>query len=148
MRIAFLLAILAASLFYAYGAFIDLRFLSAAGRLGPGFFPRLIGTALIATCLLSLAADFKLARSDANRSSHWVDLGMIVALSGALVLALKVLGGALATGMFLLVALSVLNRGRLLQNIVISVLLPTGVYLLFKVALNASFPDGRLPFSI
>ncbi len=51
MRLAFLLAILLASCFYTYVAFTDFSFLSRTGRLGPGFFPRLIGIGLIGFCL-------------------------------------------------------------------------------------------------
>ena len=41
-------------MFHTYIAFTELRFLSTTGRLGPGFFPRIIGVGLIAVCLLGL----------------------------------------------------------------------------------------------
>ena len=43
MRIGFLLVLLAGSVFYSYVAFADLSFMTRTGRLGPGFFPRLVG---------------------------------------------------------------------------------------------------------
>lgn len=145
MRIAFLLALLAASLFYSYVAFVDLRFLSAAGRLGPGFFPRIIGVGLIVFTLMSLAADMRLARADDTASDYWGDVGIVVLFSVLFVLSLSYLGGIVATAVFLFVALSVLNRGRHLINAVLALLMPLGVYLLFDVALNAAVPEGMLP---
>ena len=59
MRLAFTAAILCVAVFYTYWAFAELSFLSSAGRLGPGFFPRIIGLALIVACLLTLAGDLK-----------------------------------------------------------------------------------------
>ena len=43
MRLAFTAAILCLAVLYTYWAFADLSFLSSAGRLGPGFFPRIVG---------------------------------------------------------------------------------------------------------
>ena len=59
LRAGFLLAILFLAAAYTYVAFTDLSYLSSAGRLGPGFMPRIIGVALVAMCLLSLYADRK-----------------------------------------------------------------------------------------
>ena len=43
---------------------------------------------------------------------------------------------------------TVLNRGRLAQNLIISVLLPAAVHLLFVVWLKASMPTGLIPLPI
>lgn len=148
MRVAFLLALLLASSVYTYGAFAELSFLTVSGRLGPGFFPRLIGVGLVATCLLSLRSDLRLMRTDDTTSPHWRSVGLIAALSGALVAMLSLLGGILAMAVFLMVALSVLNRGRPLQNLAVAVLLPAGIYVLFDLWLNASMPTGTVPLPI
>jgi hypothetical protein len=58
-----------------------------------------------------------------------------------------VLGGPLAMVVYMLATLSVLNRGRILQNIAISVGLPIVLFLLFDVWLNASMPSGILGLS-
>jgi hypothetical protein len=47
----------------------------------------------------------------------------------------------------MLTTLSVLNRGRMLQNIAVSVGLPVVLFLLFDVWLNASMPPGVLGLS-
>ena len=45
---------------------------------------------------------------------------------------------------FLLATLTVLNRGRHVQNLAVAVLLPTAIYLLFDVWLNAAIPRGMI----
>lgn len=148
MRIAFLLAVLMVSLFYTYTAFADLGFLSRTGRLGPGFFPRIIGIALVACCLASLWPDFRKMQTDEVQSSYWQTLFLIVALTGGFVLSLTILGGPLAMALFLMVTLSYLNRGRHGLNLAVAVLMPASIYFLFDVWLNASMPEGILPLPI
>lgn len=148
MRVAFLLAVLFASGYYTYMAFADLSFLSVTGRLGPGFFPRLIGVALIVFCLYSLWHDIRAAKSDHTDSPFWPIVGVMAALSGSLVLMFSILGGTLAMVVFLFVALSILNRGHLVQNAAVAVLLPAGIYVLFDIWLNASMPEGLLGLPI
>jgi hypothetical protein len=143
MRVAFTAAILCIAVFYTYWAFAELSFLSSAGRLGPGFFPRVIGLALIAVCLLTLAGDLR-KREGAAVSSYWRITLLVAALSGAFILMLKVLGGPLAMVLYMLAVLSLLNRGRLLQNVAVSIGLPVALFLLFDVWLNAAMPQGVL----
>lgn len=148
MRVGFLLALLAGALFYSYVAFADLAFLSAAGRLGPGFFPRLIGVGLVLFCLLCLAQDVRRMRDDDTRSPYWPTILVIMALSAGMIGLFSLVGGTLAMGIFLLAALSALNRGHVVQNLAVAVLLPLGIYFLFDVWLNASMPEGRWPLPI
>lgn len=148
MRVGFLLALLAASLFYTYHAFADLAFLSAAGRLGPGFFPRLIGVLLVVACLLSLAGDVTRMRGDDMRSDHWPTILTIAGFSAAMIWLFALVGGLVAMALFLLATLSILNRGHVVQNLAIALLLPLCIHLLFDVWLNASMPEGRLPLPI
>jgi putative tricarboxylic transport membrane protein len=143
MRVAFTAAILCVAVLYTYWAFAELSFLSSAGRLGPGFFPRIIGLALIIACLLTLAGDLK-TREDGAISSYWRITLVAAGLSGAFILVLNVLGGPLAMVIYMLATLSVLNRGRILQNIAVSIGLPIILFLLFDVWLNASMPPGVL----
>ena len=148
MRVGFLLALLAASLFYAYVAFVELEFLGTTGRLGPGFFPRLIGVALVVVCLIGLAQDVSRMRDDDMRSPFWPTIGVIAVLSAGMIWLFTLIGGTLAMAAFLLAALMILNRGHVVQNAAVAVLLPIGIYFLFDVWLNASMPEGRLPLPI
>ncbi|HEX2200203.1 MAG TPA: tripartite tricarboxylate transporter TctB family protein [Burkholderiales bacterium] len=146
MRAGFLLAVLALALGYTALAFTELSWLSSAGRLGPGFFPRLIGVGLVALCLYSLAADR--GRTVDAATADWRAAGMVAVLSAAFVALLEVLGGLIAMVAFMAAALYLLNRGRPLQNALIAVVLPVCVYLLFRVWLNAAMPRGLLPLPL
>jgi putative tricarboxylic transport membrane protein len=145
MRAGFLLVLLFLAGSYTWVAFAELNYLSSAGRLGPGFFPRLIGVSLVALCAYSLYADWKRARADAPLAPEWRAAAVVAALTAGLVAALDVLGGLLAMVAFMAAALAFLNRGRRLQNVLLAVLLPLGFYLLFKVWLNAAMPRGIVP---
>jgi putative tricarboxylic transport membrane protein len=150
MKAAFLVAVLGAALLYTYTAFVELTFLTMTGRLGPGFFPRVIGVLLVVACLYNL---FVLARPSGPEAGEreggdWRITAAVVALSAGFIALLEVLGGLVAMVLFLFAALSVLNRGRLAQNLIISVLLPAGVHLLFVVWLKASMPTGLIPLPI
>jgi putative tricarboxylic transport membrane protein len=146
MRVAFTAAILCVAVLYTYWAFAELSFLSSAGRLGPGFFPRIIGLALIVVCLLTLTGDLR-KREGGAVSSYWRITLVVAGLSGGFILVLNVLGGPLGMAVYMLATLSVLNRGKILQNIAVSIGLPVVLFLLFDVWLNASMPPGILGLS-
>jgi putative tricarboxylic transport membrane protein len=145
MRAGFLAGVLLAAGGYTWIAFAELAWLSSAGRLGPGFFPRVIGVALVALCAWSLAAELaRGARESLPR--HWRVTAALALLSALFVAALEPLGGLLAMVAYLAAALALLNRRRTLQNTLLAVLLPLVIYLLFRVWLNAAVPRGPLPF--
>ena len=55
MQLAFTAAILGLAVLYTYWAFGDLSFLSSTGRLGPGFFPRIVNVHCSKPGFLALA---------------------------------------------------------------------------------------------
>ena len=55
------------------------------------------------------------------------------------------LGAIVSTAAFLILMLTLLNRGRTVLNVCIAVALPLGMYLLFQSLLNAGLPEGILP---
>lgn len=144
MRLAFTAAILCLAVFYTYWAFADLSFLSSTGRLGPGFFPRIVGLLLIVACILTLVGDLKERQDDGALSSFWRITVIVAALSGAFILLLQILGGPLAMVVYMLATLSVLNPGRSMQNVAISIGFPVALFLLFDRWLNASIPQDSL----
>ena len=144
MRTAFTILVLCLSAVYTWAAFTDLNFLSSTGRLGPGFFPRVLGVALILACLAELAAERRRRSEPVARSEHGWTVAMLAALTALFVLSLKVLGGLLAMIAFLLIALFYLNRGRPVQNLAVAILMPVAIYLMFDMWLNASVPPGLL----
>jgi putative tricarboxylic transport membrane protein len=148
MRAAFLLVILALATFYTYLAFAELSWLTRAGRLGPGYFPRIIGIGIIVLCLYSLVADARRAEPQERISPHWTAAVAVALLSIGFVALLDVLGGLLAMFVFMLASLWYLNRGRPVMNIAIATILPVSVYMLFVVWLNAAMPRGMFPLPL
>lgn len=144
MRAGFLAGVLLLAGAYAYVAFAGLDWLSSAGRLGPGFFPRLIGVALVAFAAGSLLVELRHGAREAA-AAHWRAAAALAGATALFVAGLSVLGGLGAMLLFMAVALAAFNRGRWLQNVLLAVLLPAAIYLLFRVWLNAAWPRGLLP---
>ena len=149
MKVAFSLAIACFAALYTSLAFTDLAFLSQTGRLGPGFFPRVIGVSLLVMALYSLYVDLKRRhRDDDGLSPFWGVTLVVALLSAALIGALELLGGLVAMGLFMLASLFILNRRQPALNVLLSVVMPVGIYLVFRVWLNAAMPDGLLSIPI
>ena len=110
---------------------------------GPGE-ARIVGLLLIVACIFTLAGDLKARHADGGLSSFWRITVVVAALSGVFVLLLEVLGGPLAMVLYMLTTLMVLNRGKMIQNVAISLGLPLMLFLLFDRWLNASLPTDSL----
>ncbi len=145
MRAGFILAVLFVAAAYTFVAFRDLSYLSSAGRLGPGFFPRIIGASLVALCLYSLYADRRRQHPQDAASAFGRTAIAVGLLSAVFVALLDVLGGLLSMVAFMLAALAFLNPGRWLQNGLLAAILPLAIFLMFRVWLNAALPRGMLP---
>ena len=147
MRVFFLIALLVGAIFYSYVAFTDLGFLTRTGRLGPGFFPRLIGVFAVATLIWVIVEDIRKRQPDVGPLQGWFDVFAVIALSVFYAVLLRLFGGLTATVIFLVLALSFLNRGEHLKNLVIAVAVPAAVFLLFDKVLNANMPPALIkPF--
>lgn len=155
MRIVFLLALLGGAIFYSYIAFADLNFLTRTGRLGPGFFPRIVGIATIVMTLWVMLDVLRTRRSatgaladGGDADARWRDFALLVALVLGYAVLIRLFGGWISTMIYLGVALSLLNPGHHRQNAAVAILFPSGVYLLFDRVLNANMPPAliNLPF--
>ena len=144
LRAGFLLAILFLAGCYTYIAFAELSYLSSAGRLGPGFMPRIYGVCLVAMCLYSLYADTRDGSGHEALSPGWRSAAALALLTAVLVGLLQVLGGLASMIVFMAAALWVFNRGRHLQNALVAILLPLAIHVVFGVWLRASMPRGLL----
>ena len=144
MRAGFLAGVLLLAGGYTWLAFAELAWLSSAGRLGPGYFPRLIGAALVVLCAWSLAEEVRRGTREPP-SEFWRATAALALLSGLFVAALDVFGGLVSMVLYMAAVLTVLNRRRHWQNALLAVLLPLAMYLLFRVWLNAAVPRGMLP---
>lgn len=131
---------------------------NTAGRIGAGFFPRIIGVCAAALTLIALVQSLYDRSSSGSRSrpedaaSEQGDLGrhplaLLVAVAAGAVFAatLSGLGAVVSSALFMFGMLWFLNRRRLVLNIVLSVTLPLGLYLLLQTLLNAGLPAGILP---
>lgn len=155
-KVAFLLVLLVTLAVYTEMAW-GLEWRTAAGRIGPGFFPRIIG---VGGLLLAAVALVQTVRAPAERDEattvedevgegdlgqHPVALLLVLAACVFLAATLLVLGAIVSAAIFLVAVLWLLNRGHLVANLLLSVLLPVGLYLLLQTLLNAGLPEGILP---
>jgi len=145
LRIGFSLGILVLAIWYTWIAFTGLAFMDR-WRPGPGFFPRVIGIAAIVLTIYSLLVDVRArAARDTVGTPYLRDILIFFLYCGLFVAALPWLGGLLSMIAFMLAALFTFNRGRPLTNLLVAVALPTAIYLIFEVWLNAAVPEGRIP---
>jgi len=146
MRISFLVVLLAGAVFYTYIAYTDLSFVTRTGRLGPGFFPRIVGSGIIVMTLWTILEEMRKQRPPESNSQQWRDVALLISLALGYAVLLRLFGGFVATVIFLGVTLSLLNRGRTLNNVLVAILLPIGIYALLDKALNASMPPALFDF--
>jgi putative tricarboxylic transport membrane protein len=152
----FLTALLVVPAVYTEMAFA-LEWRTAAGRIGPGFFPRIVGIAGLALTLWSLVAAVRAPADedevvaledevgDADLGKHPRLLAVMVLAAFAFLVTLVSLGAIVSSAVFLLVMLFLLNRQHVLLNVAVALGLPLALYLLFQTLLNAGLPEGVLP---
>jgi putative tricarboxylic transport membrane protein len=157
-RSLFLTVLLVILAIYTRMAF-DLEWRTVAGRIGPGFFPRIIGLMALAITLWALAKSLRPGAVDdedeiggdeeageADLGKHPLPLMFVTAAAVVFMLIFFLpLGMIVSSALFLAATLFLLNRGRTVTNIVITLGVPILVYLLFQTVLNAGLPDGILP---
>ena len=145
MRFFFSMALLAFSLSYTGYALYSLDLLDSADRLGPGFFPAIVGVLLIATTAANGIREYRRQREAATALQPlWRDVAEVTGLI-ALFLALLPYAGSLLTILaFTFLYLYRFNRGRGWFNAVYAVAFSAAVYLLFEVVLQAGLPQGVL----
>jgi hypothetical protein len=143
---AILLVVLAGYVQLAFG----MEWRTAAGRIGPGFFPRIIGGIGVVLTLVALVRSLRRVVPDTEDDGpdlgrHPRTMAIVVAASAALAAAFTVLGALVAGALFLLGCLWLLNREHPVLNAVLGIGLSVGLYLLFQTLLNAGLPAGILP---
>lgn len=140
------LAFAAAYTVFAFG----LPFM-AVGRIGPGFFPQILGVTFILASAYTLVQDFRQpasesadedATGDGATSNYGRMILLVTGLTVAFVALLNVVGALVAMALFMFAALYVLNRDGMVMNVLLSVLFPVSLYLMFDVWLNTTLPQG------
>ncbi|QJQ95522.1 MULTISPECIES: tripartite tricarboxylate transporter TctB family protein [Halomonadaceae] len=143
MRLFFYLFILVVAVCYTYMAFSDLTFLTNRGRMGPGFFPRILGISMVVAMLLVILSDIKnKALFSGAQDNQYQDAAVLIGLSLTFGALLMVLGYVIAIPAYIGATLYYFNRGKHKTNAAITVAVPVVIHFLFGALLNASLPRG------
>lgn len=145
MRLVFLLVVLGGAVFYTYIAFVDLSFMTRTGRLGPGFFPRIVGATMVGFAIWALVDALREGSPADPENSSWGDVAVLIVLALGYAVLLRLFGGFPATVLYLGTALYFVNRGKHRQNAILAIAIPGVVYLLFDRVLNANMPPALYP---
>lgn len=149
----FLLGTIAFFAVYLQMAF-GLEWRTQAGRIGPGYFPRIIGVLAIVLSMLAFAQDL---RSDVHEvvdledevgdaaehlGRHPALMAIFVLLCAGFITLLPLIGAIVSTALFLGVTLLLLDRENRVRSVVLAVAIPVLLYAIFDIALNAGLPSG------
>ncbi|HNY99539.1 MAG TPA: tripartite tricarboxylate transporter TctB family protein [Rectinema sp.] len=126
-------------------------------RLGPKIFPYFVGIVTIITGIAMILQDRnpekRSKKVDFGFKEHknvWIKIGLLTIAGIIFGLVIDGLGYMIATALFMFFVSMLINRGKLVQNIVIAVLFSVVTYFVFGVALKLSLPRGiietMLPF--
>jgi hypothetical protein len=158
-QLLFLLVLTGVAAAYTVMAF-DMEWRLRNGQIGPGFFPRIVGAVTVIGCLIVIVrvllggrgAPSSASTTDVDEegdlgigSDGRTDARITAVVVGSMVLYYLVfesLGALLASVLFLGLLLSLVNKGHHLQNALVSVLVPAGLYLLFETLLDSGLPQG------
>ena len=145
MRFFFSMALLALALLYAGFGFYSLDLIDMSGRLGPGFFPAIVGVLLIATTAANCVQEHRRQRQEATAlRALWRDVAEVTGLIALFLLLLPYAGSLLTLFAFTGLYLSRFNRGRGLFNAAYALAFSIMVFLLFEVVLKTGLPKGVL----
>lgn len=143
---------------------LGMEWRTTAGRIGPGFFPRIVG--VLGMVLCAVAAIRSLRRTEsatadsvttegpdaADEADGHPDLGkhprVLLGAVAALVVLVTFfipLGALVGGALFMYAVFWVLGERRPVRDAAYSVLVPLVLYLLFEVFLEAGLPDGIVP---
>jgi len=126
-------------------------------RLGPKLFPSIVGIlAIVAGIILALGdrnPGTRSKKADFGFVKHkevWIKILLTTAVGIAYGLLMDPLGFLVPTTLFMLFISTLINKGRLVQNLILAVAFSVITYGVFAVALKLSLPRGfieqLLPF--
>lgn len=158
-KLAFLGVILLGFAFYTEMA-MGMEWRTVAGRVGPGYFPRLLGFLAMAITVFAMvrellqrrATDEPVGAAEAAEEATEPDLGRHpLALAGFVVAAalfvglFGILGAALSGVLFLGATLWFLDREHHVRAVIVAIAVPVLLYFAFESGLNVGLPQGILP---
>jgi putative tricarboxylic transport membrane protein len=133
---------------------------TVAGRIGPGFFPRILGVTAIVVTVVAAVREIVSRPDDEETTSeveaaeeaaepdlgrHPLALVAFIVAAAVFVALLGVLGAALAGILFLGVTLWFLDREHHIRAVIIAIAVPVVLYLALQTGLNVGLPQGILP---
>ncbi|HSV55819.1 MAG TPA: tripartite tricarboxylate transporter TctB family protein [Magnetospirillaceae bacterium] len=120
-------------------------------RLGPKIFPVIVGSLSVLAGLILILGDLRKgktsAKTDFNFLEHksiWIKILLTTAAGIIYGLTLEILGFLIPTTLFMLFISTLINKGRIVQNLVLSAAFTAISYGVFAVALRLSLPRGFL----
>ncbi|MGH3097647.1 MAG: tripartite tricarboxylate transporter TctB family protein [Streptosporangiales bacterium] len=147
VRSIWLACLLAVAVPYTVLAF-GMEWRTVAGRMGPGFFPRLIGLGLSITLAIALARSLRQGdggEGEGDGNATYVRALLVMLGATALyAVVFEVVGALVASVIYMVTVLAAINPRRWVMNVSIGVLLPLALYLMFQTWLNAGLPAGVL----
>ena len=152
-RVIFVCTLLLAGAYF--WATENLPSLEIGDPLGPKAFPRLLGAALLVTAFFHLLEMLRARKKGApvveakkdpvDRVSYLV-VGGVSIWTFLFFLVFEWLGYMIAGSIYLVVLMSVFNKGKWLMNVLTAVLFSIGSYLLFTKGFGVNLARGILPF--
>ena len=145
MRVLFSMALLAFALLYAGYGFYSLELIDISGRLGPGFFPAIIGVLLIVATAANCVQEYRKQKDVATQNRDFRrDVVEVTGLIALFLLLLPYLGSLLTILVFVGLYLYRFNTGRGWFNSLYAVTFSFVVFVLFEVVLKVGLPKGVL----
>lgn len=147
--------ILIGILFFAVGVFISVSALGIKPRMkndmGSGFYPLVLGFAIIAISLLRLITVFRQPRKNEEKKELSDLRGgwLTILLLCAYVLMFNKIGFLLSTAIYLFAQMWILtprDKWSLSLMSIVSIITPLFLYVMFVFALNIPLPKGMLGF--
>ncbi len=126
-------------------------------RLGPKLFPAIVGIIAVVSGAILMLQDRQPGKASkkadfgfVKHKEVWIKILLTTIVGIAYGLVMDVLGFLLPTALFMLFISTLINKGRLVQNIIIGIAFSVIAYGIFGVALQLSLPRGfieqMLPF--
>jgi putative tricarboxylic transport membrane protein len=160
-RLLFLCALMVLALAYTVTAF-GMEWRVERGQIGPGFFPRIVGVAMLLGISLAIVRALRGGQTSAEApvdeegqpeevGAGEGDTDSRAVLATAACMALlyflfEPLGALVASVLFLGGVLTFVNRGRHVQNAILSLAVPLALYVMFEVLLDTGLPEGLVYF--
>ena len=160
-RLLFLYALTVVAIGYTVTAF-GMEWRIEGGQIGPGFFPRIVGVAIIIGLLTAIVRAMRGGQQTAEApvdeegqpeevegGEGGTDARAVLATVGSMTLfyfVFEPLGALVASVLFLAGVLTFVNRGHHVANAILSLAVPLGLYLLFEVLLDTGLPEGLVSF--